>query len=597
MASNSGLHLVMIFIFVAVLSAISAGVGSYTCTGGTWDYSKFDSELCMVWPDDTSTGAVGPTPPSSAAQGGASASDDDGPQAVLCQDMTTVGSCLSVNGCTWDDSIAACRLQSTEDTTEGCSSYSSEYTCPADCEWNAAAGTCDNPPACDLAFTNDTCQRTPALFEKCVWDTKDYVCRERVGCEKIMSSEECGGIEACEWTGSMCIPKVPPENKPCDAEVYAMDGKTCYNDEQKAVGFGWAFNNNEVGRLCQDKVNQYKVKLLTSANDYQTKYEWTLPGTAESVGVKDVPEEFWGSTMKFIVDAYDINDDLIAPKGTISMTLDDTKDSDNCEEAGISLTELPEPAGTTSPEPAPTAKDCVVNDNMYTLGPCTRNGITLDGGGSGDDAKKRCGFGVRRYTLDRNADGFEPEENGGSCVDAKFHPSLCEVPCAENVMPENCGWAAGGAWFAPTKADGKVHCQSKPDAGDDIGTCKTGSQPNAVYLEKRELQVSTSPVETLPDGSQIVVNSCPATAFRYTSCTPCPVDCAGYWTDLDEYCHTSNDAAVRPKCAEYQYQQYTLTRSGAHGGDTSCPANGTKKRKFPATKTNHNCSEVRGGLC
>jgi hypothetical protein len=572
MASNSGLPLVMIFIFIAVLSAISAGVGSYTCTGGTWDYTKFDSELCTVWPDDTST-TVGPTtpPPSSQAQGGA----DGEPQAVLCQEMTTVGSCLGVNGCTWDDTIGACRLQNTEDTSEGCSSYSSEYTCPADCEWNAAQGTCDDPPACDLAFTNDTCQRTPALFQKCVWDTKDYVCRERVGCEKIMGSEECNAIEACEWTGSTCIPMIPAENKPCDAEMYATDGKACYNDEQKAVGFGWAFNNNEVGRLCQEKVNQYKVKLLTSANDYQTKYEWTLPGTAESVGVKDVPETFWGSTMKFIVDAYDINDELIAPRGTISMTLDDTKDSDNCEEVGISLSELPEQSGTVSP--APEAKDCVVNDNMYTLGPCTRNGITLDGGGSGEDASKRCGYGVRRYTLDRNSEGFEAEENGGSCVEAKFHPSLCQVPCAENIIPENCGWVGGEEnWYSPTKSDGKVHCMSRPDAGDDIGTCNDGSYPSSVYLEKRELQVNVSPVETLPDGSQVAINSCPATGFRYKTCTRCPIDCAGYWTDTDEKCTSKYEVGIRTFCPQYLRTKYIRTKNGQYGGNDSCPANGAK---------------------
>lgn len=78
---------------------------------------------------------------------------------------------------------------------------------------------------------------------------------------------------------------------------------------------------------------------------------------------------------------------------------------------------------------------------------------------------------------------------------------------------------------------------------------------------------------------------------------PCPVNCAGYWSDIDEYCYTSNNAKVRPKCAEFQYQKYTLTRSGAHGGSTSCPANGTKKKKYPATKSNSNCATVRGGKC
>ena len=550
MASNSGLPIVMIFLFVGLMSAITVGVGSYTCTGGTWDYSNFDSELCTVWPEETQP-RTGPSPDT-----GDAISDEltssPGVIAVRCQDNTTITDCLATEGCTWDDDFAMCRLQRTEDDEEGCGIYTSELTCPTDCEWNASTGTCDNPPPCDLALTNvdsdgnPVCQRTPALYDKCIWDTNQYLCRDRVGCEKVLTSGVCNETEGCEWNGNYCQAKVPIESRPCSEQVFVKDSNSCYQNAERAIGMAWGFNDNSTARACQDKINQYRVKIKSSKNDYQTYKEFTIPGTAQQVGVQNIDEDFWGSTMKIIVDAYDVYDDRVLESGTITKDVDDTTDSGNCAEVGIDLTDMPvAPAPSSSTPTGPPPKDCVVNDSMYELGPCKRNNVVLDGGGSGSDASKRCGYGVRQLTLNRDALGFEAEENGGKCVDAKFSSELCVVPCPAEVKPEGCGWAAGGQWYAPTKSDGKVHCSSRPDASDDIGTCKNRDEQSAVYLEERLLIVDEIIGQVLKDkdGNDVTVtdefgnettavksiSNCPAKSFRYTTCPDCKQDCEGYW--------------------------------------------------------------------
>lgn len=556
MASNSGLPLVMIFLFVGLMSAITVGVGSYTCTGGTWDYSQFDSEMCTVWPEDVPT-PVGPSPNAAAATATATPTDD-GRVAVRCQDNTTITDCVSTEGCTWDDDFAMCRLQRSEDTQAGCEIFTSSVTCPADCEWNESMGTCDNPPPCDLALTNidgdgnPVCQRTPALYDKCIWDTNQYICRDRVGCEKVLTSGVCNDTEGCEWNGNYCQAKVPIENRPCSEQVFVKDSNSCYQGDDRAIGMAWGFNDNATARACQEKINQYKVKIKSSQNDYQTYREFTIPGTAQQVGVKNIPEGFWGSTMKIIVDPYDVYDDRVMDSGTITKDVDDTTDAGNCAEVGIDLIDMPELAPAPgSPTPSgPPPKDCVVNDSMYELGPCKRNNVILDGGGSGTDASKRCGYGVRQLTLNREALGFEPEEFGGTCTDAKFSSELCVVPCPATVKPEGCGWVAGGQWYAPTKSDGQVHCSSKPDASDDIGTCKNRNQQSAVYLEEKLLIVDEVIGQALKDedGNDITVtdefgnetpvvksiSSCPAKSFRYTTCPDCKQRCKGYWERAGE---------------------------------------------------------------
>ena len=84
---------------------------------------------------------------------------------------------------------------------------------------------------------------------------------------------------------------------------------------------------------------------------------------------------------------------------------------------------------------------------------------------------------------------------------------------------------------------------------------------------------------------------------RQVSCGtgPCPINCAGYWQDLDEYCHTKGGLAARPTCYNYQWQKYVRTQNGAHGGDDSCPANGKRKKK--SYNDNTNCSNKVGDLC
>ena len=86
-------------------------------------------------------------------------------------------------------------------------------------------------------------------------------------------------------------------------------------------------------------------------------------------------------------------------------------------------------------------------------------------------------------------------------------------------------------------------------------------------------------------------------ATRQEACGtgPCPIDCAGYWQDLNEYCYTKGGLAARPKCVQYQYQKYVRTQDGAHGGKTDCTANGTRQKKNIGS--NLNCSTVDGGLC
>lgn len=583
MASNSGLPLVMIFLFVGLMSAVSAGVGSYTCTGGTWDYSKFDGELCLVWPDDDTSSNVGPgTPPPS------DAFTATPPSALKCNDMTTVSSCIDLDGCTWDDSLSACRLQRTDDVFGGCSIYSSEVTCPADCEWNAALSSCDELD-CSKATNNTTCQRTPALFDKCMWDTNDYVCRDRKGCELLLNSEACNGSSDCEWSFNACRYKIPQENKPCADQVTVDENKMCYNSGDRSIGMGWSFFENATARECANKINQYRITMKSSIDDNQTQQEWTVPGTALSVGVSGIPEEFYGASMTMIADAYDLAGNLVFPRGTLLKTLDDTNASENCGEVGIDLS----PHDTLSfmsgsaPAPAPDPKDCVVNDNMYTWGQCERNGIILDGGGSGDDAAKRCGFGVRKGTLDQDAEGFEAATDGGTCTFSKFHPDLCEVACPTAVKPEYCSWLPQGF----IKVSDNCYKNANTDQLTSGQTCANASEaPSAVQLYKNHSTGTAIPVSETLDGTTVAIDTCPNEAYEYKSCPRCPVNCEGGWQDTGSSyvvtCATKQEAT-------YQKQTWTKTKNAEHGG--SCPDEGKVRYVRTETCARKPCSGIACG--
>ena len=72
--------------------------------------------------------------------------------------------------------------------------------------------------------------------------------------------------------------------------------------------------------------------------------------------------------------------------------------------------------------------------------------------------------------------------------------------------------------------------------------------------------------------------------------------CAGYWQDLNEYCHKRSNPGIRAKCYNYQYQKYVITKNASNGGN-GCPnGNGARIRKGPLPGLNH-CGDAKGDGC